>query len=111
MELDELSKLAKFAAEHTSRTALMTLGDNGCFVASGNETVLCPACTVEPPIDFCGAGDTFLSGYATLIAAGATEVQAAQIANLCSSVTIKKIGTTGTATREEVIVAWKLYLE
>ena len=106
MGLNELSNLAQVAAEHTSRIALMTLGDRGCFVASGKDTILCPACFVEPPIDFCGAGDTFLAGYATLIAAGATELQAAQIANLCSSITIKKIGTTGTATREEVIATW-----
>ena len=87
----------------------MTLGDKGCFVADESGVIRCPANPVEPPIDFCGAGDTFLAGYAALLAGGAAPIQAAQAANLCSAVTIKKIGTTGTATREEVLAAWDLY--
>jgi len=69
-----------------------------------------PACKVEPPIDFCGAGDTFLAGFGTMLAAGATPVEAAQVATLCSAVTIKKIGTTGTATRGEVLAAYEQYI-
>ena len=107
--LEELSVLAQRIASRSGRTALLTLGDKGCFVADGNGVLRCPACKVEPPIDFCGAGDTFLAGFGTLLAAGATPVQAAQTACLCSAVTIKKIGTTGTATREEVLAAWDTY--
>ena len=88
---------------------MITLGDKGCFVADGEQVVRCPACPVKPPIDFCGAGDTFLAGYGTLLASGATPMQAAQIACLCSSVTIRKIGVTGTATREEVLSARDFY--
>ena len=88
---------------------IVTLGDKGCFVIENGAATRCPACPVEPPIDFCGAGDTFLSGYGTLIASGALPVQAAQVATLCSAVTIKKIGTTGTAARDEVIAAYDQY--
>ena len=111
LELDELSVLAEEIYKRNNKTTLMTLGDRGCFVVEDGTVVRCPACKVEPPIDFCGAGDTFLAGYGTLLAGGATPAQAAQVATLCSAVTIKKIGTTGTATRDEVLDAWEMYLK
>ena len=45
-----------------------------------------------------------------MLASGASPVQAAQIANLCSAVTIRKIGTTGTATCDEVLAAYDQYI-
>lgn len=106
--LEELSALAQHIARQSGTTALMTLGDKGCFVASSGSVTQCPACSVEPPIDFCGAGDTFLAGFGTLLAAGASPLAAARVANLCSSVTIRKIGTTGTASREEILLSLTL---
>ena len=109
MDIDALSVLASEISMRNGKTTLITLGDKGCFVAEGEQVVRCPACSVKPPIDFCGAGDTFLAGYGTLLASGATPMQAAQIACLCSSVTIRKIGVTGTATRDEVLSARNFY--
>lgn len=109
LSLDAIAELAMPVARRMDRPMLVTLGDKGCFVIENGAVTRCPACPVEPPIDFCGAGDTFLSGYGTLIASGASPVQAAQVATLCSAVTIKKIGTTGTAVRDEVIAAYDQY--
>lgn len=109
--LEGLSELASQISLRNGRMTLMTLGDQGCFVAENGRVVRCPACSVEPPIDFCGAGDTFLAGFGAMLAAGATPVEAAQAANLCSAVTIKKIGTTGTASREEVLAAWDAHMK
>jgi len=105
--LDELASLASKIAARNGRLTLTTLGKCGCFVAEGDTVTRVPAMEVEPPIDFCGAGDTFLSGFATFLAGGADAVTAARCANLCSAVTIKKIATTGTASREELIAAAK----
>lgn len=109
MDLETLSVLATEISLRNGKTALITLGEKGCFVAEGENVIRCSACPVKPPIDFCGAGDTFLAGYGTLLASGATPLQAAQIACLCSSVTIRKLGETGTASREEVLDAWDTY--
>ena len=106
MDMDGLSELAAKISLRNNRLALVTLGAQGCFAAENGAVTRCPACAVEPPIDFCGAGDAFLSGFASLLAGGAPPLQAVQGANLCSAVTIRKIGTTGTATREEVLRAW-----
>ena len=109
MDMEALSVLAAELSVRNGKMTLITLGDKGCFVADGSQVIRCSACPVKPPIDFCGAGDTFLAGYATLLASGAIPLQAAQIACLCSSVTIGKIGETGTVSREEVMEARNLY--
>ena len=109
MDLDALSVLAADIFARNGKVSLITLGEKGCFVAEEETVIRCPACPVEPPIDFCGAGDTFLAGYGALLAGGATPLQAAQVACLCSSVTIRKLGETGTATREEILSAWDTY--
>ena len=108
-KLEELASLAEEIVKKNGKTTLLTLGGSGCFVADENGVTRCPACPVEPPIDFCGAGDTFLAGYGVFLAGGAAPLQAAQAANLCSAVTIKKLGTTGTATRAEVLAAYAAY--
>ena len=109
MDLEGLSALAAQVSTRNGRLVLVTLGADGCFVADRGSVVLCPACRVEPPIDFCGAGDTFLAAFGSLLAGGVSPLEAVQCANLCSAVTIRKIGTTGTATRDEVVSAWKAF--
>lgn len=81
----------------------MTLGEQGSLLAqSAEEPCWLPGAAVKPPFDVCGAGDTFLSAFSTALAAGAAMEDAAALANLASAVTVKKIGQTGTATREEI---------
>jgi len=109
--LDGLAGLAAQVSLRNDRLTLTTLGEHGCFVAVDGRVTRVPACAVEPPIDFCGAGDTFLAGFGTMIAAGASPVEAAKAANLCAAVTIRKTGTTGTASREEVLAAYDLYMK
>lgn len=100
--IDTLFELVKKISARNEAPALITLGEYGCVVTSDSTTAHCPACPVEPPIDFCGAGDTFLAGFGTALAAGIDPVTAAKFANFCSSVTIKKLNTTGTATPGEL---------
>lgn len=91
-------------AKRNGASAIVTVGEAGCWLSDGETLTHIPACKAEPPIDICGAGDTFLSAFACCLASGASEIEAAQIGNLASSVTIKKVGVTGTATREELAV-------
>lgn len=109
--LEELSCLVSKISLRNERLTLTTLGEHGCFVAQNGEIMHIPACRVESPIDFCGAGDTFLAGFGALLAGGADPIEAAQGANLCSAVTIKKLGQTGTASREEVLAACDRYFK
>lgn len=95
-------RLAKGLSERTGRSAIVTAGERGCFVAEGGKVTHVKACKVTGEIDFCGAGDTFLSGLASATAAGFPLVTAAKVACAASAVTIKKLKTTGTCDRDEL---------
>ncbi len=93
---------AKALETKTERPSIVTCGDRGCYVCKDGKAVLVPAFKKDGEIDFCGAGDTFLSAFASFLAAGYEMSEAARHANAASCVTVHKVGTTGTATREEI---------
>ena len=103
-ETDDPRAMAEALSKHTGADVLLTLGEQGSLYVSadGTQCIATPAVKVEGPLDICGAGDTSLSAFACCLAAGATPGEAAEAAAYASAVTIRKIGTTGTATREEI---------
>jgi bifunctional ADP-heptose synthase (sugar kinase/adenylyltransferase) len=66
-----------------------------------------PAYPVAGPIDVCGAGDSCSAGIACAMVAGATHEQAAGFGNLIASITVQQVGTTGTATPDQVRGRWR----
>ena len=101
----DLAATARQLAQQNSGPVFMTIGALGALHTDSGRVTHIPAPAVEGPIDICGAGDSFLAGLALALAAGADACEAALIGNLCSSVTIRQIGTTGTATREQIRMA------
>lgn len=102
----DFAAMARRLSEKTGKPALITLGDRGCMVCEAGAVTAVPARPVTPPLDICGAGDSFLSGLACALAAGASLAQAALFANTASAVTVQKLHTTGTASREEIREKW-----
>ena len=102
---DAPEAMAKALSELTGADVLLTLGEKGSLFmpADGTKGFRIPAVPVEGPLDICGAGDTSLAAFACCMAAGALPHEAAEMAVCASAVTIRKIGTTGTATREEIL--------
>lgn len=100
--VDKPCENAKALCKITGKNTVVTCGDKGCVVCENGTVSQVPAFITEGEIDFCGAGDTFLSALATFTAAGYDLKTAAKYANAASSVTVHKIGTTGTASREEI---------
>ena len=86
----------------TNRPVFVTLGARGQYVI-GENVDLVPAVKVEGPIDICGAGDATTSGIVASLCTGATLAEAAAVGNRVASITIRKLGTTGTATPEELL--------
>ena len=80
----------------------MTLGSKGCLFSDNDGLTHVEAYPVEPPVDIVGAGDTFLAAFGIALGAGIEPVLAASFGNLASSITVKKIGTTGTASPKEI---------
>jgi rfaE bifunctional protein kinase chain/domain len=85
-----------------------TWGPNGIALAAATEpgVSVIPAYPVTGPVDVCGAGDSCAAGIAAAVVAGATFPEAAAFGNLVASVTVQQVGTTGTATPEQVRQRW-----
>jgi len=64
-----------------------------------------PPRSVSPPFDICGAGDATNAGFVFARSLGFSLVESAFLAGVVSSITIKQIGVTGTATVEEIVAA------
>ena len=103
----DFEALVQYLAARTGRPAIVTVGEKGCYVSENMHVTHVPACKVTGEIDFCGAGDTFLSCLACATAAGFPLVDAATLACAASAVTIKKLRTTGTASRDELCAQFK----
>ena len=92
----------------TGRPTFCTLGDRGILVARpGDEPTLVPGVRVTGPVDIVGAGDAATSGMVVSLLAGADELEAATVGNLVASITVQQLGTTGTATPEQVRAQWR----
>jgi rfaE bifunctional protein kinase chain/domain len=98
-----ICQAAKEINKRNNCPTIVTMGSRGALWVDDEVITKIPTISAEPPIDICGAGDTFLSAFSCAFKAGASGPEAISIANLASGVTVKKIGTTGTATREEII--------
>lgn len=104
---EEYLPVARKLRETSGGDVIITLGAAGAMcLGSDGEPCFAPAMRVPPPIDIVGAGDSFLSACALALGAGAALEEAIALGNLASSVTIQKIGQTGTASAAEIRAAY-----
>jgi bifunctional ADP-heptose synthase (sugar kinase/adenylyltransferase) len=101
-----LAVSAAALAKRIGRTVFCTRGEHGTLVAGGRGTVVVPAYAVAGPIDPVGAGDSTSAAIACALASGATEEDGAAFGNLVASITIQQIGTTGTASPDQIRRRW-----
>ena len=105
-DAETIKYCAEFLRKNTERDVIITWGENGTGVLSGEKFVLVPAVKVSGPIDVTGAGDSMTAGMISAYCAGADIFEAALIGNLAASVTIRQIGKTGTASAGDIIEAF-----
>ena len=86
-----------------ARPVFLTVGADGILVFDQEGMTHVPGIHVDGPIDIVGAGDSTMAGIVSFLCCGATHAEAALVGNLVASITIQQIGTTGTATREQVM--------
>jgi len=96
-------------ARKSGRPAFCTVGERGILVARpGHEPQIVPGYPVSGPLDIVGAGDAATSGIVSALLSGASELEAAALGNLVASITVQQIGTTGTASPEQVRQRWNM---
>jgi bifunctional ADP-heptose synthase (sugar kinase/adenylyltransferase) len=111
LHLREMQSHIKAHAERIKRPVFVTFGAAGIILSAPGDAipqaVHIPAFPVSGPIDPVGAGDSTSAAIACAVASGATLEEAAAFGNLVASITIQQIGTTGTASPEQVRQRWR----
>jgi len=105
--VDEAGRLL---SSRLGRPVFITRGPKAISIFQGNDVEHVPSVHVEGEIDTCGAGDTVDAGVAAALASGASLREAAVMGDVAAQITVRKIGTTGTATPKEMMDFFDKYL-
>ena len=100
----ELRRLIPELRQQNQAPVFVTCGEKGILV-SDPEVTLVPGVRITGPIDPTGAGDSASAGAVMSLCSGATPAEAALVANLVASITVQQLGTTGSATPDQVRAA------
>jgi rfaE bifunctional protein kinase chain/domain len=103
--LDTAEAAGMALAQRSGYPVYVTVGEQGILLCSEQGCQHIPAVPVTGPIDIVGAGDSTMAGIVSGLCCGATPAQAALLGNLVASVTIRCLGTTGTASQAQVLQA------
>lgn len=90
-----------------AQPVFLTVGARGILAFHAEGATLAPAAVSTGPIDIVGAGDAAMAGITSALCAGATAAEAAEIGCLAAGVTVRQIGTTGTASRRQILDLWR----
>ncbi len=103
LALQDIEAAASRLAVENSRLVFISMAEQGLLAATPEGPVhQVSALPLRGEIDVVGAGDSVSANLAAALAAGAAVPEALELANAAASVVIHKLGTTGTATREEL---------
>jgi D-glycero-beta-D-manno-heptose-7-phosphate kinase len=84
---------------------LITRGDRGIMLLEGENDPVFVATTAREVYDVTGAGDTVIATLAAALAAGATILEAANLANHAAGIVVGKVGT-ATASADELLATF-----
>jgi sugar/nucleoside kinase (ribokinase family) len=99
-EADYEKMARKFLALGPKRVAI-TMGAEGCLIASRDRVAHLPAFAVKV-VDTTGAGDAFMGGLSYALLQGWSDEQVGLFANACAALCCTKVGARAMSRREEV---------
>ena len=91
----------KLMEQHQVKYLLITLGEAGMLLLQKDKKPYWTPTRAQEVYDVSGAGDTAIAAFTLALAAGATGVEAAELANHAAGVVVGKLGT-ATLTRQEL---------
>lgn len=101
--LDAVKAQAAELATKNAQPVFVTLAEQGIVgAAPAGPAEHIPAYPVRGPIDIVGAGDATMANLTAALAGGASIAEAMQLAMTGASLVIHQLGTTGTATVEQL---------
>lgn len=108
VDLDHPAALPETFARLGVEHLLLTLGERGMALVSSDGVVHRVPTTAREVYDVVGAGDTVTAYLATMLAAGATTLEAAIVANYAAGVEVGKLGA-ATVSPDEVLEAFDIH--
>ena len=88
-----LRAAAVLQKRHVTRQLLITLGEAGMLLLEEGAAPYHTPTRAQEVFDVSGAGDTAIAAYTLALTAGATGIEAAEIANHAAGVVVGKLGT------------------
>jgi len=88
-----LKAAAILQKKHAIRQLLITLGEAGMLLLEQGQKPYYTPTRAQEVFDVSGAGDTAIAAFTLALAAGATGIEAAEIANHAAGVVVGKLGT------------------
>lgn len=104
VQLDDAGALPTTLQRLGAAHLLLTLGEHGMALVSGDGSVHRISSTAREVYDVVGAGDTVTAYLATSLAAGATPLEASVLANYAAGIEVGKLGA-ATVTPDEILEA------
>ncbi len=101
--LHETLNAAHKLYERYGKPLLITRGSRGSIIINEQGINEIPGLMILSKVDTVGAGDSYLAGAASVLAAGYSMKIAAELGTLVAGVTVKKLFQTGTASPEEIL--------
>ena len=101
-DLTAAQRAGEILFRQSGKPVFVTLGAQGMLLVTANGAQLAPALPVGGPLDIVGAGDSVIAALTAALCCGATPFEAAQLGNLAAWVTVQQVGTTGTASAEQL---------
>ncbi len=99
----EVVSSAKELYKRYQKPLFITRGSKGSLTIDETGISEIPGLMILSKVDTVGAGDSYLAGAASSLAAGYDMETAAQIGSFVAGVTVQKLFQTGTATPEEIL--------
>lgn len=105
--LNHIFELVQNFIKKRNKGILLTLGELGILYADHTKIVHQPAIPVNGPIDTVGAGDMVVAAFTAAMLSGLDEAAACEFATICAHISIHKIGETGAANWQEIMMYYK----
>jgi sugar/nucleoside kinase (ribokinase family) len=88
---DDPARMAKKLLERGPSMVALTMGADGCLVATREGVTRCPGFQVKV-VDTTGAGDAFLGGFSYALLKGRAPADAGRFANACAALCCTRVG-------------------
>ncbi len=99
----EVKDAAEYLYKKFGKPLFVTRGSKGSIVIDENGITDIQGLMILSKVDTVGAGDSYLAGAASALAAGYGMKEAAELGSYVSGVTVQKLFQTGTASPEEIL--------